>query len=805
MSEDRPDRPVTDDWFRDEPGIPPATSAPYQSQGGQPPPLPSQPQAPQQSNASQSSGTGSSAWDEYRSDHRDTGADAGADADGPSLADAPTQVGGIRAIRPAAPREPREPLPVFPPMPQQEPREPLRQQAPREPLPQQREPLSRPERELREPFPQQRAQGEPLRPPGPMGSAPDRQPFHEAPGHSYPEYEPHEPDRREPAQSNRTPMIVGGVVTGVAVLGLIAYMALGGSPKNANTAASGGGAGAASPSPTHTSFQPTSSDPATAAEQTGTAFLNAWQSGDLQAAAKYTDNPTAALAAMNDYKSGLNLSALALKPQPAVVAGAAPNKASSSSSASAGSSAAAGAGTGTTASPSGTVPFSVSATVSLGTQSATGQMVSGQVRTAAHDNPMMWSYKSSLVAYKQSDGWSVRWNSSILAPNLTSGEKLSVVSVPAGAGKVVDASGTNLSSYSETALQNIDASLGKKAPTGNGTPGTAVQIVDASGKAVGAVSATLVKPVDATVLKTTINPSVEALARSAVAMHARSSMVVLRPSTGAILAVANSSSGSDTALAGGLAPGSTFKIITSTALLDYGYVSLYTPVACPLTFTVQGVVYHNSTDASGKNEESLPAGTPFITDFAQSCNNAFTPFYKQLEGGKLASTAADYFGLNQSWDIGLGSNSYFGMPTDSSGAELAQEDFGQGQVVASPLAMASVAATVGTGSFNQPYLVNGVTKAAAKPLPSGTDSNLKTLMHAVVTSGTAAGVFSGVAGPVYAKTGTAETDANKDGKPNAWVVVYDPQLDIALGVVVQDSGFGATFAGPQAAYVLSRL
>ena len=78
-------------------------------------------------------------------------------------------------------------------------------------------------------------------------------------------------------------------------------------------------------------------------------------------------------------------------------------------------------------------------------------------------------------------------------------------------------------------------------------------------------------------------------------------------------------------------------------------------------------------------------------------------------------------------------------------------------------------------------------------------------MHAVVTSGTAAGVFSGVSGTVYAKTGTAEADSNKDGKPNAWMVAYEPSADVALGVVVQDSGFGADYAGPEAAYVLSNL
>jgi hypothetical protein len=37
------------------------------------------------------------------------------------------------------------------------------------------------------------------------------------------------------------------------------------------------------------------------------------------------------------------------------------------------------------------------------------------------------------------------------------------------------------------------------------------------------------------------------------------------------------------------------------------------------------------------------------------------------------------------------------------------------------------------------------------------------------------------------------------------MVVYDPAQDVSIAVVVQDSGFGATYAGPEAQYVLSRL
>jgi hypothetical protein len=739
------DRSPTDGWFREEPGIPPRADGPQQgpaSADDSPTQVAGFPAVPTQP------GPAAYVRPEYQ------GSEFGRP---PLYGEQPAQAGQAW----------QQPQPAQPPQP------PAAPQVPAQPLPR---------------FPVRSTtfgQGAQAIPQPPQVQPQPPQSAYQPTEFSYPEYQPHPHDRRGGSgRPNRVPMIAGGAVAGVAVLSLIAYLALnhGGaaSPHTRDAAAAGA---AASPSPTHTSFQPSSADPAAAAEQTGTAFLTAWQSGDFQEAAKYTDDPTDALAALTAYKSGLNLSALTLKPGAAVLpgasasAGASPTSTSSSASA-AGSS---------QYSVSGTVPFAATATVG----------VSGQKTTAP------WSYSSSLVAFKQSDGWSVHWTPSILAPGLTDGQKLAAASVPPGAGKVTDAGGTRLSAYSDTAMQNINAALQKKAPSGQGTAGIAVEVLNSHGKVVSGSADTVLKPVNTSVVKTTISPTYEALARTAVSKFARSSMVVLRPSTGAILAIANSSGAGDTALSGGLAPGSTWKIVTSTALLNYGYVSLYTPVACPLTVTVQGVVYHNSSDGAGK-EESLPIGTPFLTDFAQSCNNAFTPFYKQLDGGKLAHTASAYFGLNQDWDIGLGPNTYASLPSDSSGAELAQENFGQGQVVASPLAMASVAATAGTGSFHQPYLVDGVTKVTANALPSGTASSIKTLMHAVVTTGTAAGVFSGD-GTVYAKTGTAETDANKDGKNNAWIVVYDPSQDVAIGVVVQDSGFGATYAGPEAQYVLSHL
>ncbi len=335
----------------------------------------------------------------------------------------------------------------------------------------------------------------------------------------------------------------------------------------------------------------------------------------------------------------------------------------------------------------------------------------------------------------------------------------------------------------------------KAAPTGHGKPGLDVQIETANGTAVKNSQASILGPENVQSVDTTINPTAEAAAQAAVKMHPESSMVVIQPSTGKILAIANNDGFNDFALTADVAPGSTMKIITSTALFNAGVLNPQSPVACPPTFTVQGITFQNDQG------ESEPAGTPFITDFAQSCNNAFTTQYQHLTGA-LASTAKQYYGLDQDWDIGLSgaSASYFNAPASASGAELAQEAFGQGELVASPLAMASVAATVDTGSFEQPYLVAGTKQVTATPLPASTDAGLKEMMRAVVTSGTAAGLNFGP--NVYAKTGTA--DIQNQGKPNSWLVAFDTGQNVAVACLVLDAGYGAQYAAPEVQNFLSQ-
>jgi cell division protein FtsI/penicillin-binding protein 2 len=66
-------------------------------------------------------------------------------------------------------------------------------------------------------------------------------------------------------------------------------------------------------------------------------------------------------------------------------------------------------------------------------------------------------------------------------------------------------------------------------------------------------------------------------------------------------------------------------------------------------------------------------------------------------------------------------------------------------------------------------------------------------MRAVVTSGTAAPL--GFGPDVYAKTGTA--DINNQGKPNSWLLAFEPSRDVAVACLVVDAGYGAQAAGPE--------
>jgi cell division protein FtsI/penicillin-binding protein 2 len=216
---------------------------------------------------------------------------------------------------------------------------------------------------------------------------------------------------------------------------------------------------------------------------------------------------------------------------------------------------------------------------------------------------------------------------------------------------------------------------------------------------------------------------------------------------------------------------------------------------CPQSVTVDGEVFHNA-------EGDAPVST-LGQAFTESCNTAFVQLATaHLQASALPAVAALY-GIGKA--PGMGLSSFPGsvpLPTDS--ADLAAASIGQGSVVVSPLAMATVAAAVDSGTVRPARLVTGAPddSAPGRSLPPGVVGDLRQMMASVVTSGTAAG--TGLPSGTYAKTGTAQYGTGNPLPTDAWLIGY--RDDVAFAMVVRDSpGNGGPVDGPVVARFLDDL
>jgi cell division protein FtsI/penicillin-binding protein 2 len=273
-----------------------------------------------------------------------------------------------------------------------------------------------------------------------------------------------------------------------------------------------------------------------------------------------------------------------------------------------------------------------------------------------------------------------------------------------------------------------------------------------------------------------------------------SAIVALRPSTGDVLAVASGPGGDgmSTATLGLYAPGSTFKVASSLALLRAG-ATADTDVPCTPTITVDGREFSNFP-----GYPSSALGTvPLRTAFANSCNTAFIS-QRDTASAQALVDAAGSLGWDVEGDLGfpvfLGS-----VPPDSTGTDHAASMIGQGRVLASPLGMATVAASVAAGHTVVPRILTddglGIDAAAVgTPLTEAEAAALRELMRGVVTDGGATFLVDVPGDPVAAKTGTAEFDAGGEVRNHVWMIAI--QGDLAVAVFVEEGEYGSTTAGP---------
>jgi cell division protein FtsI/penicillin-binding protein 2 len=257
-------------------------------------------------------------------------------------------------------------------------------------------------------------------------------------------------------------------------------------------------------------------------------------------------------------------------------------------------------------------------------------------------------------------------------------------------------------------------------------------------------------------------------------------------------------------------------MITTTAALQQGVVSLddYFPITDGVN--VGGRFIHN---ANGEY-----CGGSFREAFAESCNADFAPLGPKIGNDALVETA-ERFGFNSPPTLYAPRIVDEIEPAESSiptvigdELDLGVSAIGQGEVLATPLEMASVAQTIGSDGVRMPTSLVANRKLRPKNEPERVMSKkvaaqLTELMIGVVISGT------GTAGAipeaqVAGKTGTAELgpEPGQEGEENpvqikdAWFAAFAPaeKPRLAVGVVLIDAGAaGGEVAAPAAAEILS--
>ncbi|WP_432178216.1 penicillin-binding transpeptidase domain-containing protein [Streptomyces sp. NBC_00063] len=539
---------------------------------------------------------------------------------------------------------------------------------------------------------------------------------------------------RQPERKKANAAVIGGVAAVVVLgAGVGAYALFSGDS---------GSSSAADDKPHVKTGPVTPAEVRTAADR----FLTAWAAGDTAKAAAATDDATTATAALTSYRKDAHLSGVKLTPGKR--AGA-------------------------------KVPFAVSATVSYGGKS----------------KPFAYGSELTVVRRVKDGKPLVGWQASVVHPDLKDGDRL----VTGAAGdppiKATDRSGNELTAAKYpslgTVIDGLREKYGKKA---GGTAGIELRVVhkDSGKESEHTPDKTLVTLSEGTpgTLRTTISPTSQAAAEREVAKREKAAVVTIKPSTGEILAVANSRpEGFNTALQGSLAPGSTMKIVTSSMLLEKKLAGVDKKHPCPKYVTYGGWKFQND------DKFEIKDGT-FRASFARSCNTAFISQAEKLDDGDLTKQAQEVFGLGRdNWSIGV--PSFDGAVPVQSQAQMAASLIGQGGVRMNPLNMASVVATAETGEFKQPYLVSPdvdhrTLATASRKLSPSTVSALRDLLHYTAVAGTAVEPMSGLGTDMGAKTGSAEVDGQK--KPNGWFTAW--RGDLASAAVVQQGGHGGDSAGP---------
>jgi cell division protein FtsI/penicillin-binding protein 2 len=332
-------------------------------------------------------------------------------------------------------------------------------------------------------------------------------------------------------------------------------------------------------------------------------------------------------------------------------------------------------------------------------------------------------------------------------------------------------------------------------------------------------------PAAAKAVRSTVSPTVQRAAVSALGGQL-GGIVAIQPSTGQILAVAGL--GLDSLQP----PGSTFKMVTLSGVLQAGLATPHSTYRYGTYATLDGVKLSN---ANGEE-----CGGTLELAFAVSCNSVFAPLGVKLGAPRLVAMAEGY-GFNHEPGIPGAVESTLPMAARIQGElDVGSTAIGQGQVLASVLQMVTVAATIADGGHRpQPTFAFGARSGPGVAVTSAAVARtVRKLMIAVVREGT--GTSAAIPGVTVAgKTGTAELKtasacpsaseeasarehgsgestessessesckgaASEASNTDAWFAAFAPALHprVAVGVLLVKDGAGGATAAPVARQVL---
>ena len=267
-------------------------------------------------------------------------------------------------------------------------------------------------------------------------------------------------------------------------------------------------------------------------------------------------------------------------------------------------------------------------------------------------------------------------------------------------------------------------------------------------------------------------------------------------------------------------PGSTMKVVTAAAALDSGEFEPDTMLSGKTGIRIGGVPLEN---AGGETFGDIDM------DFALT--HSVNTYWAQVGEQLGTETMFDYmnrFGFDQDPDLDYPDNQMApsgvydtGKLLDSSDAiDIGRVAIGQERLLATPIQMAEVAATIANdGTLMQPTFLQeakdpeGRTIEELDPdeqsdvVSEETANEVADMMTHVTEEGTAAGLT--VAGQSFSgKTGTAEIDVQA-GINRPWFIgfapVDDPQVAVAAMIERCTGCFGGEVAGPIATQVMESL